>query len=373
MTIEMQNLIADRDAIKNEIKKLRDAGTLKAGTEEFESFLNKLEEATKAIDDQERLEKLTAEDVVKGGVVKKSPDVDGFKAVMDVVRGRKVSNALVQGGDHGENYLIPEDVNLAINEAKKSRKSAKMLCSVYTTDGITGSFNFDASSEHGLVSFDDGDTLDDTYAPAFTRKSFTISYKGAFIAVSDLLKGNEKANLMAFLQNWFVKRAIKSENKDIFDTAKLSYNSGTPKVLADWKALKSSINTDLDPDIVESEDFMIVTNQSGFNVLDSAVDEDGRPILQPNPTDPTKKMFGGHTIEVFSDGQLPNLTNAAPIIYGETKRALWFIENPGYQFASDGGNGVGFTKAQTLLRVLEGYAVMGAHTGDYIYATLPLA
>lgn len=372
MTITMQELIADREAIKNEIARLRNAGTLKAGTQEFAEFLDKLDAATRAIDDQERLEKLTANDTETTVVAKKK---NGFKAVMNVLRGKKLSNdsetALIQGGEHGENYLIPEDVRLAINEAKKSRKSAKMLCTVMETDGIAGSFNFDASTDAGLVDFEDGDTLDGSVAPRFERKSFTIKYKGAYIPVSDLLRGNEQANLMAFLRGWFVKRAIKSENADIFATAKECYNDGTPKELADWVELKASINEDLDPAVSESDDFVIVTNQTGFGILDSAVDENGRPILQPNPTEPTKKMLSGHTIEVFSDAQLPNETGGkAPIIYGETKRALWFIENPAYQFASDDGKGIGFTKCQTILRVLEGYAVMGAHTEDYIYATL---
>lgn len=374
MTVEMQNLIADREAIKDEIKRRREQGSLKAGTEEFDEFLNKLEVATKAVDAQERMDKLTADNAV---VKEVSSKANGFKLVMDVVRGRKIMNEsqeLIQGGDHGENYLIPEDVNLAINEAKRSIKSAKDLVTVMQTDGISGSFNFDASSDDGLVSFEDGDVLDDSKAPVFTRKTFTITYKGAFIPVSDLLRGNEQANLMAFLRNWFVRRAIKNENTDIFTVAKANYNSGTPKALAGWAALKSSINKDLDPAITGGEDFVIVTNQDGFDVLDSAMDENGKPILQPDPKDATAMRFKGHRIVQFSNAQLPNVSNStAPIIYGDLKRAIWFIENPAYQFASDEGKGMGFTKVQTILRVLEGYAVMPANTSDYIYATLPLA
>lgn len=374
MTVEMQNLIADREAIKDEIKRRREQGSLKAGTEEFDEFLNKLEVATKAVDAQERMDKLTADNAV---VKEVSSKANGFKLVMDVVRGRKIMNepqVLIQGGDHGENYLIPEDVNLAINEAKRSIKSAKDLVTVMQTDGISGSFNFDASSDDGLVSFEDGDVLDDSKAPVFTRKTFTITYKGAFIPVSDLLRGNEQANLMAFLRNWFVRRAIKNENTDIFTVAKANYNSGTPKALAGWEALKSSINKDLDPAITGGEDFVIVTNQDGFDVLDSAMDKNGKPILQPDPKDATAMRFKGHRIVQFSNAQLPNVSNStAPIIYGDLKRAIWFIENPAYQFASDEGKGMGFTKVQTILRVLEGYAVMPANTSDYIYATLPLA
>lgn len=375
MTVEMQKLIADRDAIKNVLAEGRANGSLKAGTKEFADMLQKLEVANKAISDQEVYEALMKEDNAPKNEAA-SATVDGFKTIMNVVRGRKISNeaqVLIQGGDHGENYLIPEDVSLAIQEMKKEEKRATMLTTVMNTDGISGSFNFDNSVMSGLVSFADGDTLDDTKAPSFTRKTFTIGYKGAFLPVSDLLKGNEKANLMEYLRGWFVKRAVISENADIFAAYKANYNSGTPKALADWKGLSASINTDLDPAITESGDFVIVTNQSGFNVLDSALDEMGRPVLQPDPTNPTMKRFKGKTVIVFSDAQLPNISTTAPIFYGDTKRAIWFIQNPAYQFATDEGKGIGFTKGQTYLRVIEGYAVMAAHTEDYIYATLPLA
>lgn len=374
MSHEMQELLAQRDSALNALETLKAAG--KAGTEEFK---NKLAEATQiqnACDQLNAVEELQKRVEVEntGAIVVKNTDKNGFKAIVDYARGIKnAETQLVQGGDHNENYLIPEDVRLEINEAKKQWKSARILCTEIETIGITGSFNFDVEPTKGLVSFADGDDIDASVAPQFSRKTFTITYKGAILPVSQLLLGNERVGLMTYLRNWFVKRAVISENTDIFAAAKANYNSGTPKAIADWKALKKSITVDLDPAIAESADFMLVTNQDGFAALDSALDENGRPILQPNPADPTRKMFYGYQVEVFSNAMLPSVSGKAPVIYGDTKSALYFIYNPDYQFATDGGVGIGFTRNQVLLRVIEGYTVFGADTSGYVYAELPLA
>lgn len=60
----------------------------------------------------------------------------------------------------------------------------------------------------------------------------------------------------------------------------------TPKPIKEWKDIKSLINKELDPGVLF--DTVIVTNQDGFDWLDSQEDKNGRPILQPNPTEPTK-------------------------------------------------------------------------------------
>lgn len=369
MTKKMQELLAKRDEILNKFD------SLEAGTDEFKANLDEAEKIKDAIKQQEKAEALKKAADTETADVPVENKIDGFQAIADHLRG-KVTNAsqsLIQGGDHGENYLIPEDVSVVINEYKKEWQSAKVLCNVMTTDSIAGSFNFDTAPSQGLVKFDDGDTLDDQVAPQFTKKSWSIGYAGAFIPLSDLLKSNQRANLEQYLREWFARRAIITENADIFGALKSNYNSGTPKSLADWAALKSSINKDLDPAYVKSPNMRVVTNQSGFDVLDDALDDNGRPILQPNPKDPTERLFKGIPVLVFSDAQLPNRSTYAPVIYGVTNDALWFIENPQYQFATDDGKGLGFTKVQTLLRVLEGYAVFATGAPSYIYGELPLA
>lgn len=162
--------------------------------------------------------------------------------------------------------------------------------------------------------------------PTFVQKTYTIGWVGAAIPVSNILSGAEEADLMTYLDSWFVKRAVLAENRDIFAALKAGYNSGTAKTIADETALRKSINTDLDPAYVENSNMVIVTNQTGCAYLDSLLDANKRPLLQPDPTNPTKKLYKGIRVEVFSDAQLPNVVastvTSAPFIYGDLKDAF---------------------------------------------------
>ena len=171
---------------------------------------------------------------------------------------------------------------------------------------------------------------------------------------------------MAYLDRWFVKNAIISENAKIFDTLKAGYNSGTPKAVAGWKAFKKSINVDLDPSCLI--DGVIVTNQSGFAALDEEEDKDGKPVLQPNPANPTQKLFQGLPIVVFPDAQLANIDGTHfPVIYGSLKAGATFVEHQSMEFAIS--EHYLFNKNQNCLRVIEGFDVMSTDTSAYIYGS----
>lgn len=300
---------------------------------------------------------------------------NGFKIIADAIKTGKFVNELGEGlktgGLNGEDYLLPEDVKLEINKYKQELLSAKELVTVIPTFALSGTFNWGKNPTDGLIDFEDGGEVDSSKVPEFVQEKWAVKWKGAIIPISTILQGAEQAGLMPFINYWFTRRAVISENKDIFDAFKTNYKSGTPKALADEKALRKSINKDLDPIFTKSANMVVVTNQSGFDYLDSLEDGNNRPLLQPDPTQPTQKLYKGHPVKVYSNTQLPNIDSThAPIIYGSTKDALWFIEYMNYYFDSDNGKGMGFTKNQTLLKVIEGYAISKGDVSAYVYGSL---
>jgi len=296
---------------------------------------------------------------------------DGFKAMGKLLAKKQLTDeekALISGesATAGENYLVPEDVKATINELRKSYISAKNLVTVVPTDALAGSVNFEAGTAAGLTEFEDGDAIAEDNTPAFDVKKFAIKWFGKIIPVSRILLGAEKAGLLGYLDRWFVKNAILSENAKIFETLKAGYNSGTPKAVTGWKALKKSINVDLDPSCLL--DGVIVTNQSGFAALDEEEDKDGKPVLQANPAHPTQKLFQGLPVHAFPDAQLANIdATHFPMIYGSVKAGCSFVEHQALEFAvSEHAN---FNKNQNTLRVIEGFDVMQADTSAYIYGS----
>ena len=337
--------------------------------EKAEALLNEVDALQKEFDLEKRME-----DAKKAGVPETPAEpkkASGFKALAKLFSRKPLTDeekALItgEGAADGENLLIPEDVKVEINELRKTYKSAKHLVSVETTDALAGSVNYEDGAPAGLTEFADGEDIAEETNPKFKAIKFAIKHFGKLIPISRILIGSEKAGLMGYINRWFVKNAIISENAKIFGVLKAGYNEGTPKAIAGWKALKKSINVDLDPSCLI--DGVIVTNQSGFACLDEEEDKDGRPVLQANPAHPTEKLFQGLRIEVFPDAQLPNIdATHFPIIYGATKAGATFVEHTALEFNIS--EHYLFGKNQNCLRVIEGFDVMSTDTSAYIYGS----
>ncbi len=299
-------------------------------------------------------------------------EADQIRTFYKALRGEELNEeerALVTGGSNEENLIIPQDINTKINELRRSYKSARSIIGYYPTNTLTGSLVYeDTETITELTNFTDGSDVPNSNDPKFKPVSYAVKEYGGLLPVSNVLLKNESGGLVNYLGKWFNKKAVKTENKKIFDVLKLGK---TAESIADWKALKKSINVDLDPEL--AIDLNIVTNQDGFNYLDEAEDAQGRPILQPNPTNPTQKMFMGYPVEVFSNALLPttgSATKKAPIFYGATEEGATFVEREGLEFATS--EHAGFTKNQTLVRVIELFDVIQADKDAYIYGEMTI-
>jgi len=336
---------------------------------QVEALLDEVDALQKEFDIEERMEKANKAGVPEPPAEPKK--ASGFKAIAKMLTRKELDNtekALItgDGAADGENLLIPEDVKAEINELRKTYKSAKHLVTVETTDALAGSVNYEDGAPAGLVEFEDGAEIETETNPKLKAIKFAIKHFGKLIPISRILLGAEKAGLMGYINRWFLRNAIITENGSIFATLKAGYNGGTPKAIAGWKAFKKSITVDLDPSCLI--DGVIITNQSGFACLDEEEDNDGRPVLQPNPANPTEKLFQGLRVEVFPDAQLPNIdATHFPMIYGSTKAGATFVEHKALEF--NVSEHYLFGKNQNCLRVIEGFDVMSTDTSAYIYGS----
>lgn len=361
---ELQALIMQKSKEAKELLEGESKDLAKA-----EALMDEADELQKELDLEARLEKAHKAGVPETPAPQQK--VSGFKALAKMLAKRTLDDeekALItgDGAADGENLLIPEDVKAEINELRKTYISAKELVTVETTDALAGSVNYEDGAPAGLVEFEDGDTIVEETNPKFRAIKFAIKHFGKLIPISRILLGAEKAGLMGYINRWFVKNAIISENAKIFATLKAGYNEGTPKAIAGWKELKKSITVDLDPSCLIGG--VIATNQSGFACLDAEEDNDGRPVLQPNPANPTEKLFQGLPVKVFPDAQLANIdATHFPMIYGATKAGATFVEYGALEF--NVSEHYLFGKNQNCIRVIEGFDVMSTDTSAYIYGS----
>lgn len=305
--------------------------------------------------------------------VKEEKKADGFAAVTKMVTGKRMTDeekALIVEADpsaenaHGTNYLLPEDVQLVIRELRRNYMSAKDLglVNVVPTTALSGSTNFETDDDGLLADFEDGSTVSEESGPKFEKKPFAIKFKGKLIYISNILAGNEKAGLKNYLNKWFVKKAVRTENVDIFTTLA---KGKTAKAITGLNALKEHINKDIDPSCAMTG--VIITNQTGFAEMDKQKDRNGRGMLETDPTNKSRKMFQNMPIYVFSDKELKNVSGKAPMFVGATDAGCDFMDKDGLEFATS--EHFAFNKNQTTLRVMEGYDTVQTDTNAYSYLT----
>lgn len=342
-----------------------------------------IETAEKTMKDVEALEKKigltkklrTEEDeelmdkAVKPASVEKTASF--FRAVIKKLTGRPVTDAekallvpvpVTGDGDNGEGYILPKDIKTKINEVIRDFRSFRTVVGTITTTALSGTLPVeDISSISGLTDFSDGTELTPSEDPSFRPVSFAMREYGTIITMSNVLLTMTDNDLVSYIARYFAKKAIITENAKII--AKLKYGK-TAKTLIKYTSLSSSINRDLDP-AVQSRT-KIVTNQDGFDYLDRQLDTNGRPILQPDPTNPTQKRFKGYEIVVFSNAQLPSdAANGAPVFYGDLEEGVKFVTCGYYKFATS--TEAGFTKNAKLARLIELFDVVQWDSSDACY------
>ncbi len=270
-------------------------------------------------------------------------------------------------GTNGEGYILPQDIQTKINKRIRDFRSFRDVCGHMSTTALTGSFvveNIDSLT--GLVDFTDGTDGEETTDFSFTQVKFALKEKAAFIKLSNTLLALADTDLINYIVEIFAKKAVITENAMAVAAIE---NGKTKKTLADWQSLKRSLNVDLDPAALYST--VIVTNQDGFDFLDTALDSTGRPILQPDPTKPAVKRFAGYPVRVYSNAQLKSTAATAskdgyaPVYYGAVGDGVKFVDLGITQFATS--KEAGFMSNTTIARLIEFVEVIQCDASDKCY------
>lgn len=123
--------------------------------------------------------------------------------------------------------------------------------------------------------------------------------------------------MQAYIEHKLAEAKLATENANLLALL----NKLTPTAVAAGDpvhlAVKSALNTKLRRAI--SRRAMILTNASGYNLMDTELDANERPILQPNPTQTTEERLCGRPMDYVDDADMPALTGGAPVYIGDFK------------------------------------------------------
>ncbi|HEF1856002.1 phage major capsid protein [Bacillus thuringiensis] len=255
-------------------------------------------------------------------------------SVMEAYKAALSENTGKDGG-----YIVPEDITTTINQLKQTVDSLEQYVNVQpvstnkgarTLEKRAASTPFAPLSEYGKPN-----AMQEIASPEFDRLSYAIEDYAGFLPVpNDLLDDTDQA-LESYLRQWIAKKSIATRNYLILQ----EINKLTKVDVKDYNGLKKIVNVTLDPIFAAAAN--IFTNQDGFNYLDQLEDKNGRPLLQPDPTNPTRKLFSGKPVIVLSNKTIAtDKDGKAPFIVGDLKEAviLWDRKQLSIDMTKEGGN-----------------------------------
>jgi HK97 family phage major capsid protein len=280
---------------------------------------------------------------------------------------RRAMNS-TSGQDGG--FLIPPDIQTRINEIKRQYIALEDYVTTEAVSTLTGSRVLekyvDITPFANIAA--ENTTLPDLDNPKVSQVTFNIKDYGGILTLTNNLLNDSPENIMAYVATWIARKDIITDNSLILSVLQ----TFTTKSFAGLDDVKKTLNVDLDPMLAQNA--IVVTNQDGYNHLDQQKDTMGRYLLQPDPTQPDRKLLFGKPVVVMANRLLPTDTqnNAAPFIVGDLKSAVVVFDRQEISILTTNIGGQAFETNTTKMRVIIREDVKAWDTGAAVYGSLAL-
>lgn len=339
--IEIQNAIVDK---KEKMLELKNAGKI----DEAYGVLSEIKNLQRELEIENNL-KEPFNDARLKPITDSNNKIVAFNKAVRGLPLTDAENALVEKIDADGGYLVPEEQRTQIEELKRSLNSLKTYCNVVPVNSLSGSFPIETENDGELIDFDEMNEISNGDIK-FGKSTYKVKTKGVLIPISKQLLADEKANLLSYIDRHFAKRAVRTENKAIITLMQEaeSYTEGT-----NYKAILKALNTKLDTAI--AADAKIYTNQTGYDYLDSLEDGNGRPLLQPLVTEPTKLYFKGHEIVRLNDTEYTSDSDKLEFWVGDLYSYCNFYDRKTLEIAIS--EEAGFKQYSVFTRTVERFDV----------------
>lgn len=211
--------------------------------------------------------------------------------------------------------VIPKDIMGDVFDLKRSDYNLAQYVTVKPVSNGQGKYPVATNQNAVLGTKEELAEIADVDADMFTQVEYKVETRAGKIALSNEVVEDSAVNIVAEVKAQMQKLVDNTDNKHIMDLL-LKFTKVSAKTLDD---LKKVSNVDLDPALNK----MVITNQTGFNYLDTLKDNDGRYILQPDITSPSGKSLFGMPLVVISNKLLKDNGKVVPMVIGDLEQAVF--------------------------------------------------
>lgn len=240
------------------------------------------------------------------------------KAVKDIIAGKR----LVEGIDADGGYTVPEDIQTTINKWAEVNYSLLTDIDVVPVTTNKGARTYQKKADADVfVDLDEnGAITKEITAPQFERITYSIQDRAGFMPVSNDLVNDSDANIVAIVADWLGKANVATSNAKILEIIKAKDQVAIDGI----NGIKKIVNVTLGQ--AYKSGAKIITNDDGLNYLDTLVDMNGRPMLNPDPTDSARLTLRCGTvvlpIKVLPNKVLASTGTQVPFIVGDLKSGI---------------------------------------------------
>lgn len=304
-----------RDCMDGENKDLEKAAALMDEADE----LQKEYDLEKRLYEKEKEENTPSEEEAKEEKATKEQK-DNIKAVAEAIR--NVAKKLNEGTGTEGGYTVPNDIVTKIQELREAKSSLEDYVTVESVSAMSGERTFKTRKQKkGFKKVGEKSAIGKNDGPSFSRIKYTIEKYAGYLPITNELLEDSDENLVNTVLGWLADESRVTRNNLILDAIK---TKEAKKIDAGIKGIKHVLNVDLGQAFKPTS--IVLTNDDGLDYLDNLEDKNGRPLLNPDPTDSNKMQIrAGATVVplvVLPNDDMPSETNKLPMIIGDLKEGI---------------------------------------------------
>lgn len=317
---ELLNKIAQkrmmaRDFMDGENKDLEKAAALMDEADELQKEYD-LEARMYAAEKEDNTP--TDEEVAEEKANKQEKNV--IKEVADAIR--RVAKTLNEGTGTEGGYTVPADIVTKIQELREAQFSLEELVTVESVSTMAGERTYKTRAQKtGFTKVGEKSAIPAVAGPAFSRLQYAISKYAGYLPITNELLEDSDENLVNTVLAWLADESRVTRNNLILAAIR---TKAAKAIDSGIKGIKSVLNKDLGQAFKPTS--VVVTNDDGLDYLDQLEDKNGRPLLNPDPTNSANmQLRAGATvvpIKVIPNTDMATTESKVPFLIGDFKEGI---------------------------------------------------
>ena len=235
---------------------------------------------------------------------------------------RRALKAMTEGTAADGGYTVPEDVVNRVYTLIEAEDNMLPYITNTPVTTLTGKRTFKKRAQlTGFSTVAEQAKYPATDQPTFAQISYEIAKRGGYLPVTLELLEDSDENIASQVIQWLADEGRVTINKNIVKLA----TTGEPKKVSDLDGVLKILTVGLGSALRKIS--TIHTNDSGLLWLITLKDGMGRPLLQPDPTQPTRMLLAVGSVSVpiktWDDDTLPNTEGGdIPLLIGSLKEGI---------------------------------------------------